>query len=181
MRAISQERVSGRRKPGLQGKPSNTAKRFPCVAHRAARHFRRAALLILTDFRRAIARKAQAKLLDTLCLRGYTISDCIGRRPKRSERNGPSMLSLSKKTDYALLALSYLTRAGESRAVNTKEIAEQYAIPVELLAKILQKLAKAQLVVSTPGPTGGYRLARPAAAISIATVIQVVDGPPAIA
>lgn len=91
------------------------------------------------------------------------------------------MLSLSKKTDYALLALSYLTRAENGRAVNTKEIAEQFAIPVELLAKIMQKLAKAQLVVSTPGPTGGYRLARSAHAISIGAVIEVIDGPPAIA
>jgi len=90
------------------------------------------------------------------------------------------MLSLSKKTDYALLALSYLTRTEAGRAVNTKEIAERYAIPVELLAKILQKLAKADLLASTPGPTGGYRLARPASEISVGAVIEVIDGPPAI-
>jgi Rrf2 family protein len=90
------------------------------------------------------------------------------------------MLSLSKKTDYALLALSHLTRTGGERAVNTKEIAEQYGIPVELLAKILQKLAKADLLTSTSGPTGGYRLARPAAEISVGSVIEVIDGPPAI-
>lgn len=90
------------------------------------------------------------------------------------------MLSLSKKTDYALLALSYLAHGYPDRAANTREIAEHYTIPVELLAKILQKLSKAHLVVSTPGPTGGYRLARPAAAISVATIIEAVDGPPAI-
>lgn len=81
------------------------------------------------------------------------------------------MLSLSKKTDYALLALSHLTRIGTERAASVREIAAQYDLPVELLAKILQKLAKAQLVVSTAGPTGGYRLARPAAEISIGAVI----------
>jgi Rrf2 family protein len=91
------------------------------------------------------------------------------------------MLSLSKKTDYALLALSYLTRAEAGRAVNTKEIAEQYAIPVELLAKILQKLARARFITSTPGPTGGYKLARPAAEISVGSVVELIDGPPAIA
>lgn len=91
------------------------------------------------------------------------------------------MLSLSKKTDYALLALSYLTRTQAERAVNTKEIAEQYDIPVELLAKILQKLAKAKLIISTPGPTGGYRLARAPEAISVSSVIVAVDGQPAIA
>ena len=91
------------------------------------------------------------------------------------------MLSLSKKTDYALLALSYLTRAETGRAINTREIAEQYAIPVELLAKILQKLARARLITSTPGPTGGYKLARPAAEISVGSVVELIDGPPAIA
>ena len=91
------------------------------------------------------------------------------------------MLSLSKKTDYALLALSHLAKAEHGRAVNTREIADHFAIPVELLAKILQRLAKAQLVASTPGPSGGYRLAKPAGAISIAAVISVIEGPTAIA
>jgi Rrf2 family protein len=91
------------------------------------------------------------------------------------------MLTLSKQTDYALLALSYLMRAGDGRAANTKEIAEQYDIPVELLAKILQRLARAKLIASTPGPTGGYRLARPAQSISVASVIETVDGRPALA
>ncbi len=94
------------------------------------------------------------------------------------------MLSISKKTDYALMALSYLTHleAGSEsgRAANTREIAEQFDIPAELLAKILQKLTKARLIVSTAGPTGGYRLARPAHEISVAAIINVVDGPPAI-
>ena len=90
------------------------------------------------------------------------------------------MLSLSKKADYALLALSYLAHSEAGRAVNTKEIAEQYSIPGELLAKILQRLAKAQLVLSTPGPTGGYRLARTPETISIGSVVTAIDGAPAI-
>ena len=91
------------------------------------------------------------------------------------------MLSLSKKTDYALLALSYLTEVGAGRAANTREIAEKYDIPVELLAKILQRLARAELVTSTAGPTGGYRLAKAAESISVGAVIQIIDGTPAIA
>ncbi len=90
------------------------------------------------------------------------------------------MLSLSKKADYALLALSHLSRTEAGRAVNTKEIAEQYAIPGELLAKILQRLSKAKLIVSTPGPTGGYRLARTAENISVGSVVAAIDGAPAI-
>ena len=90
------------------------------------------------------------------------------------------MLSLSKRADYALLALSHLavTQAQDpTRLVNTKEIAEQYEIPGELLAKILQMLARSNIVASHPGPTGGYRLLRAPAAISIAEVITVIDGP----
>lgn len=90
------------------------------------------------------------------------------------------MFSMSKRADYALLALSHLavTQADDpKRLVNTKEIAEQYEIPVELLAKILQTLAKNGIVVSHPGPTGGYKLQRAPGAISVAEVITVLDGP----
>ena len=90
------------------------------------------------------------------------------------------MLSLSKRADYALLALSHLavTRASDPlRLVNAKELAEQYDLPVELLAKILQTLAKNGIVASHPGPTGGYKLQRPPAEITIAEIIAVLDGP----
>ncbi|MGI4787296.1 MAG: RrF2 family transcriptional regulator [Janthinobacterium lividum] len=90
------------------------------------------------------------------------------------------MLSLSKRADYALLALSHLaaTQASEpARLVNTKEIAEQYEIPAELLAKLLQTLARTGIVVSHPGPTGGYRLLRAPSAISIAEIVTAIDGP----
>jgi len=55
------------------------------------------------------------------------------------------MLQMSKRADYALLALSHLASAAEidpNRLLNTKEIAEHYEIPVELLAKILQILGR---------------------------------------
>ena len=87
---------------------------------------------------------------------------------------------MSKRADYALLALSHLAvmQAGEpERLVNAKELAEQYEIPVELLAKILQTLAKNGIVASHPGPTGGYKLQRSPAAISVAEIISVLDGP----
>ena len=90
------------------------------------------------------------------------------------------MLSMTKRADYALLALSYLaSRAKEdpNRLVNTREIAEQFELPVELLAKLLQILAKNGLVASHPGPTGGYRLLRSAGQISVAEVVTLIDGP----
>jgi Rrf2 family protein len=90
------------------------------------------------------------------------------------------MFSLTKKTDYALLALCGLAREPEGRALNTKIIAERYRIPTELLAKILQQLVRRELVISTSGPSGGYRLARHPAHISVGDVMHAVDGRPAL-
>jgi len=89
------------------------------------------------------------------------------------------MFNFTKRADYALLALCYLTASGEEapgRLVNTKEISEHYNIPNELLAKILQTLTRHQLVKSFPGPTGGYRLMKDPSDISVATVIRIIDG-----
>lgn len=89
------------------------------------------------------------------------------------------MLQMSKRSDYALLALSHLAVAASTqpdRLLNTKEIADQYEIPVELLAKILQILARNGLVASHPGPTGGYRLIKKASEITVAQVVTLVDG-----
>jgi Rrf2 family protein len=70
------------------------------------------------------------------------------------------MLRLSKKIDYGLLAMTYIAfHDNESRVINTKEIAEEYSIPGELLAKVLQRLAKKGLILSQNGPKGGYQLA----------------------
>jgi len=92
------------------------------------------------------------------------------------------MLKFSKKVDYALMALQHIAglQFGElhrARVVNTKEIAEEYNIPVELLAKVLQVLAKNGLVESQNGPKGGYLLAREARGITIAQVISAIEGP----
>jgi Rrf2 family protein len=90
------------------------------------------------------------------------------------------VLSMTKRADYALLALSYLASQfadGSHRLVNTKEIAEQFELPVELLAKLLQILSKNGLVASHPGPTGGYRLLRDPKKISVAEVVALIDGP----
>lgn len=88
------------------------------------------------------------------------------------------MLRLSKKADYALLAMRYLASNGDHRgATSARELAEAYGLPPELLAKVLQKLVRGRLLTSIQGIRGGYGLARPAVSISVADVIQAVDGP----
>jgi Rrf2 family protein len=87
------------------------------------------------------------------------------------------MLRLSKKADYALMAMKHLARNGSVPSASAREIAEQYDIPVELMAKVLQRLARRGLVVSTQGTRGGYALSRAPIAISLADVIEAIDGP----
>lgn len=91
------------------------------------------------------------------------------------------MFTFTKKADYALLALSFLATEGDGRLVGPREIARRYEIPAELLAKVMQSLARHRLVASVPGPTGGYRLARPATEISVGDVVEAMDGHLAIA
>lgn len=92
------------------------------------------------------------------------------------------MLKISKKADYALMALQHIASVqfGDvtpGRVVNTKEIAEEYRIPLELLAKVLQVLAKDGLIESHNGPKGGYLLAQSTKQITIAQILESIEGP----
>jgi Rrf2 family protein len=87
------------------------------------------------------------------------------------------MLRLSKKADYALMAMKHLAQKTGVCSTSAREIAEQYDIPIELMAKVLQRLVRTGLLVSTQGTRGGYTLSRPSTFISVADVIQAIDGP----
>lgn len=87
------------------------------------------------------------------------------------------MLRLTKKADYGLMALKFLAEHPQTAALSAKDIAEAYHIPPQLLAKILQRLAKVGLVRSTAGMNGGYSLQRDASQITVFEVIRAVDGP----
>ena len=84
------------------------------------------------------------------------------------------MIKFSKKIDYGLIAMHHMASMEPSRAVNTKEIAHQYNIPVELLAKVLQRLAKHGLIISQNGPKGGYVSRQE---VTVADVISAIEGP----
>jgi Rrf2 family cysteine metabolism transcriptional repressor len=91
------------------------------------------------------------------------------------------MLKFSKKTDYGLIAIRYLAEHDGERSVSTKAIADQCHIPNELLAKILQRLARRGVVQSHNGTHGGYSLAKGLAHITIGEVMEAIEGPFAIA
>ena len=87
------------------------------------------------------------------------------------------MLRLSKKADYALIAMKHLAQHRGGTSTSAREIAEQYDIPIELMAKVLQRLVRTGLLVSTQGTRGGYALSRASGSITVADVIQAIDGP----
>ena len=65
------------------------------------------------------------------------------------------MLRFAKRADYGLMAIHFIASHGDDGAVSAKRIAEEFRIPPERLAKILQQLAKKKLITSHNGPKGG--------------------------
>jgi Rrf2 family protein len=87
------------------------------------------------------------------------------------------MLRLSKKADYALIAMKHLALRADRGSSSAREIAGLYDIPIELMAKVLQRLVQKGLLDSHQGTRGGYKLARVPSQISVADVIQAIEGP----
>src|SRR5262249_470852 len=87
------------------------------------------------------------------------------------------MLRLSKKADYALIAMKHLALRGDRASSTPPELAALYDIPIELMAKVRQRLVRRGLLASHQGTRGGYQLARTPTLISVADVIQAIDGP----
>lgn len=75
---------------------------------------------------------------------------------------------------HCLLLL--LNEQGESREASVRDLAELQGVPQEYLAKVFTKLARAGLVAATEGVRGGFRLARPAAQISVLDIATAIDG-----
>src|SRR5262245_56414131 len=90
------------------------------------------------------------------------------------------MLRFTKQVDYGLMAMQYIAEHKGDAPVGVKRIADEFGIPVELLAKVLQHLAKGGLIVTQNGPRGGYRLALPPSVVTVGKVIRVLEGPLAI-
>jgi len=85
------------------------------------------------------------------------------------------MFKVNKMTDYATVVLIAIAQVREVQS--TQRLATQTSIPLPTVAKLMKSLGRAGLVVSQRGASGGYVLGRPAAAISVADVIQAVEGP----
>ncbi len=85
-------------------------------------------------------------------------------------------MHISAKVDYAVRALVTLAAEGGG-PLSGSSLAESQKISPKFLEGILAELRRARLVTSRRGADGGYRLARPAGAITIAEVMRAIDGP----
>jgi Rrf2 family iron-sulfur cluster assembly transcriptional regulator len=85
-------------------------------------------------------------------------------------------LELTKRGDYAVRAMLALTRESGNGLLSARRIADAMSIPVRFLPQVLADLQRAGLVEAAAGRAGGYRLARPAVAISLLDVIEAVEG-----
>ncbi|MFC9586151.1 MULTISPECIES: Rrf2 family transcriptional regulator [Streptomyces] len=86
-------------------------------------------------------------------------------------------MRISARADYAVRAALQLAASQDDGPMKAEAIADAQDIPHKFLEGILNDMRRGGLVLSQRGGNGGYRLAKPAASISIADVIRVVDGP----
>ncbi len=87
------------------------------------------------------------------------------------------MIRMSKETDYAIVLLAYFASAQEVVKHNAREVAMESQLPLPMVRKVLKILAREGLLVSQRGVKGGYSLARGGERISIAEIVQAMEGP----
>jgi Rrf2 family transcriptional regulator, cysteine metabolism repressor len=88
------------------------------------------------------------------------------------------MMQISTKTEYGLRCLLSLAREKEGESLSISEISQKEHVPKHYAHQILSQLRRAGLVKSIRGTEGGFILAQPAAAITVAQVVRVLEGVP---
>jgi Rrf2 family protein len=87
------------------------------------------------------------------------------------------MFKITRKLEYALIALRYIQGQSEDKVVSAKEISGVYRIPLQLLAKILQELSKHDILEATQGAHGGYKLKKSLDQMNLTALIKILEGP----
>jgi FeS assembly SUF system regulator len=90
------------------------------------------------------------------------------------------MIRVTKLADYGIDLLTHVASGPKGSVRTARDLAAQSRIPLPTVSKILKSLAKRGLLASHRGVSGGYALARPAEAISVADVVTALDGPIAV-
>ena len=87
------------------------------------------------------------------------------------------MLKLTRKVEYALIALRHMQALKPRELTSAKEIAEAYGLPQQLLAKTLQQMARDRIIEAVQGPSGGYRILSNLDKISLKDFFEKLEGP----
>ena len=87
------------------------------------------------------------------------------------------MLKLTKTVEYALISINYIENNAVDEPIPSKLISSHFSIPEDLLAKILQKLARSGILESIQGPHGGYKLNSSTNDINLIDFIELLEGP----
>ena len=87
------------------------------------------------------------------------------------------MLNITRKVEYALIALRHMQSKSANAPTSANEIAKQYGIPKQLLAKALQQMARHNIVEATQGANGGYKVAANLDQISLKDFFEKLEGP----
>jgi len=86
-------------------------------------------------------------------------------------------MQITRQADYAVRAVLYLARVGNSERSATSTIAKEQSIPPSFLAKIISQLSISGLLNTSRGARGGVTLAREARNITLLEVVEAIDGP----
>ena len=87
------------------------------------------------------------------------------------------MLKITRKVEYALIALRHMQLKESKELTSTKEIATRYGVPQQLLAKTLQHMARDGILEAVQGSAGGYRVATNLDKISMKDFFEKLEGP----
>ena len=87
------------------------------------------------------------------------------------------MLNITRKVEYALIALRHMQSKNNTDLTSAKEIATKYGIPQQLLAKTLQQMARDRIIKAVQCPTGGYKIAANLKSISLKDFFEKLEGP----
>ena len=87
------------------------------------------------------------------------------------------MIRITRQTDYAILLMTHLSVEGADPLQNARDLSSVVNLPLPTVSKILKAMARAGLLTSHRGVKGGYSMARPAGEISIAEIIEALEGP----
>lgn len=90
---------------------------------------------------------------------------------------GDEMIRIAKMTDYAIVLMSHAAQHGADESFTARDLASASRLPLPTTSKILKALARSGLMISRRGVAGGYALARMPGVISVADIIEAIEGP----